>query len=144
MIETIRAGQRYIQTLPNRKKLQFFLPHYRLIRLTQFATKAMPAFACFALCWQYFFPTPEQTTLASAVLTALFALSIPIQSLFILGVKAKAPLSLPLLDWYEELRKQLLEKHPDLTVQAMPTHQDLANLLALADQTLGDGYFDDL
>lgn len=144
MIDTIQAGQRYLNTLPNQKKLGLFLPDYRIIRLVKFATKVMPAFACFAVCWQYFFPDPEQSTLASSLLTALFALSIPFQGLFWLGKRAKSALPLHLLEWYEALRQKLNQAQHQLSSQTMPSYQDFANLLQLAEKHLGQDYFDDL
>lgn len=145
MINTITQGQRYLNTLPNQKKLNLFMPDYRLIRLVKFATRAMPAFACFAVCWQYFFPDPEQTTLSSAIITALFALSIPFQGLFWLGRRARSPLPLHLLDWYETLRQKLnAETQQQIAAQTMPSYQDFANLLSLAEKTWGASYFDEL
>lgn len=145
MLATIQAGQRYLNTFPNQKKLNLFMPDYRLIRLVKFAGKAMPAFACFAVCWQFFFPDPEHSTLASSFITALFALSIPFQGLYWLGKRAKSPLPLPLLEWYENLRQKLnSETKKQIADQTMPNYQDFANLLKLAEECWGDKYFDEL
>lgn len=145
MLTTIQAGQRYFNTFPNQKKLNLFMPDYRLIRLVRFAGKAMPAFACFAVCWQYFFPDPEHSALASSLVTAIFALSIPFQGLYWLGKRAKSPLPLNFLEWYESLRKKLnLEMKKQIADQTMPSYQDFANLLQLAERTWGDKYFEDL
>lgn len=145
MLTTIQLGQRYLNTFPNQKKLNLFMPDYRLIRLVKFASRGMPAFACFALCWQYFFPDAEQATLSSSVLTALFALSIPFQGLFWLGKRAKSPLPLDLLAWYEALRQKLnSERKEQIADQTMPSFQDFANLLRLAEETWGSRYFDEL
>lgn len=145
MINLLSAGQHYLETFPNQKKLNLFMPDYRLIRLVKFSAKVMPAFACFAICWQYFFPDPEHSTLASSLLTALFALSIPFQGLFWLGRRAKSPLPLHLISWYEELR-QKLNNTSKVTIsdQMMPNYQDFAHLLQLAEQTFGQTYFDEL
>lgn len=145
MLATIQAGQRYLNTFPNQKKLNLFMPDYRLIRLVKFAGKAMPAFACFAVCWQYFFPDPEHSALASSLITAIFALSIPFQGLYWLGKRAKSPLPLNFLEWYESLRQKLnLEMKEQIADQTMPSYQDFANLLQLAERTWGDKYFEDL
>lgn len=144
MYSTFQAGQRYLNTLPNQKKLNLFMPDYRLIRLVKFAAKVMPAFACFAMIWQYHFTDPEQSITANATLTALFALSIPFQGLFWLGRRAKSPLPLSLLDWYEDLRQKLIKENHQIADQAMPSYQDFANLLQLAEKTWGRAYFDEL
>lgn len=144
MYQTLQAGQRYLNTYPQQKKLNLFMPDYRLIRLVKFSTKVMPAFACFAMVWQYFFQDPEQSVLANAGLTALFALSIPFQGLFWLGRRAKTPLPLSLLEWYEALRQKLLSEQHHISVQAVPSYQDFANLLKLAEKTWGNAYFDEL
>lgn len=144
MYSTLQAGQRYLNTLPNQKKLNLFMPDYRLVRLVKFASRAMPAFACFAMIWQYGFADPEQSITANATLTALFALSIPFQGLFWLGRRAKSPLPLSLLDWYEDLRQKLIKENHKIADQAMPSYQDFANLLQLAEKTWGNQYFDEL
>lgn len=145
MFTTIQAGQRYLNTLPEQKKLNLFLPDYRLVRLVKFSMRAMPAFACFAVCWQYFFPDPEQSTLSGSILTALFALSIPFQGLFWLGRRAASPLPLPLLEWYEALRQKLNSERKDpIATGTMPNFQDFADLLQLAEKTWGNSYFDEL
>ncbi len=144
MYSTLQAGQRYLNTFPNQKKLGLFMPDYRLIRLVKFASRFMPAFACFALIWQYFFYDPEQSVLANALITALFALSIPFQGLFWLGRRAKSPLPLSLLSWYEELRQKLISERHNIADQAVPSYQDFANLLQLAEKTWGQSYFDEL
>ncbi|WP_373778396.1 terminus macrodomain insulation protein YfbV [Glaesserella sp.] len=144
MYTTLQAGQRYLNTFPNQKKLSLFMPDYRLIQLVKFASRIMPAFACFALIWQYFFYDPEQAVLANATLTSLFALSIPFQGLFWLGRRAKSPLPLSLLKWYEELRQKLINERHKIADQAVPTYQDFANLLRLAESTWGDQYFNEL
>lgn len=144
MYSTLQAGQRYLNTFPNQKKLGLFMPDYRLIRLVKFASRFMPAFACFALIWQYFFYDPEQSVLANALITALFALSIPFQGLFWLGRRAKSPLPLSLLPWYEELRQKLISERHNIADQTVPSYQDFANLLQLAEKTWGQSYFDEL
>ena len=131
MNEMLKAGLRYLQTYPNQKKLSLFMPDYRLIRLVKFANRFMPAFACFAILWQYFFNDASQSVLINAIITALFALSIP-------------PLPLHFLDWYETLRQKLLSEQVKIDVQAVPSYQDFANLLALAEKTWGNKYFDEL
>ncbi|OOR98588.1 hypothetical protein B0187_07960 [Haemophilus paracuniculus] len=144
MYNTLLAGQRYLETYPNQKKLALFMPDYRLIRLIKFASRVMPAFACFAIVWQYFFVDPDQSILVNAIITALFALSIPYQGLFWLGRRASSPLSLSLLKWYEELRQKLVSEQLNIADQAVPTYQDFANLLQLAEKTWGKAYFDEL
>lgn len=144
MYQTLQAGQRYLTTYPNQKKLSLFMPDYRLIRLIKLASRTMPAFACFAIIWQYFFHDPEQSILANAAMTALFALSIPFQGLFWLGRRAKSPLPLSLLEWYETLRQKLISEQHRIADQAVPSYQDFANLLQLAEKTWGNRYFDEL
>lgn len=144
MYSTFQAGQRYLNTFPHQKKLNLFLPDYRLIQWVNFASKAMPAFACFAMIWQYAFTDPYQAISANATITALFALSIPFQGLYWLGRRAKSPLPLWLLTWYEQLRQQLATVSPPIADQAVPSYQDFATLLALAEKTWGQRYFDEL
>ncbi|EIG25852.1 terminus macrodomain insulation protein YfbV [Haemophilus paraphrohaemolyticus] len=147
MLETFQSGQRYLNTYPQQKKLNVFMIDYRLIQLIKFSGKWMPAFACFTILWQYFFTDPSQSILANSVITALFAVSIPYQGLYFLGKRSKSPLPLHLMDWYEELRQKLVNEKVKLTacpVQSVPSYQDFANLLQLAEKTWGNKYFDEL
>ena len=144
MNETLQAGQRYLNTLPNQKKLGLFMIDYRLIRLVKFSARFMPAFACFAILWQYFFSDPTQSVLVNSIITGLFAISIPFQGLYWLGKRAKLPLPLSLLKWYEELRQKLISEQINVDTQTMPSYQDFANLLQLAEKTWGNKYFDEL
>lgn len=144
MNETLQAGQRYLNTLPNQKKLGLFMIDYRLIRLVKFSVRFMPAFACFAILWQYFFSDPTQSVLVNSIITGLFAVSIPFQGLYWLGKRAKSPLPLSLLKWYEELRQKLISEQINVDTQTMPSYQDFANLLQLAEKTWGNKYFDEL
>lgn len=144
MYSLLQAGQRYLESYPNQKKLALFMPDYRLIRLVKWSSKIMPAFACFAILWQYWFSDPEQSIMANAVVTALFALSIPFQGLFWLGKRAKTPLPLSLLEWYESLRQKLVSQQIIVEEQALPCYQNFADLLHLAEQHLGQSYFDEL
>lgn len=144
MYNTLLAGQRYLNTLPNQKKLAQLLPDYRVIRLIKLSAKIMPAFACFAMVWQYFFTDPEQSILANASLTAILAISIPFQGLFLLGKRAKSPLPDTMLAWYQELRRKLILEKVDVPEQTVPSFQDLAYLLSLAEKCWGKRYFDEL
>ncbi|VEB25619.1 membrane protein [Actinobacillus lignieresii] len=144
MNATLQAGQRYLATYPDQKKLGLFMPDYRLIRLVKLASRFMPAFSCFAILWQYFFADPSQSILANAVITSLFALSLPYQGLYWLGKRAASPLPLSLLGWYQELKQKLINENKKVEDQAMPSYQDFANLLQLAEQTWGNEYFDKL
>lgn len=145
MIQTLQAGQRYLETYPNRKKMALFMPDYRLIRLVKLAARFMPVFACFAILWQYFFTDPSQSVSANAIITALFAVSLPYQGLYWLGKRAVSPLALSLLPWYQELKQKLISEQVKIEKdEAMPSYQDFANLLKLAEKTWGDQYFDEL
>lgn len=144
MFGTLQAGQSYLNTLPNQPKLAQLLPDYRVIRLIKLSAKIMPAFACFAMLWQYFFSDPEQSALATASLTAILAITIPFQGLFLLGKRAKSPLPDVFLPWYQELRRKLILEQIELPEQTVPRFQDLARLLALAEKCWGQRYFDEL
>ncbi len=144
MNEILKAGQVYLDTFPNQKKLNLFMPDYRFVKWVKLSQKIMPAFACFAVIWQYFLHTANQFILVNVVITALFALSIPFQGLFWLGRRARTPLSLSLLGWYEELQMKLISEQVNVEKQTMPTYYDFAKLLQLAEETWGDAYFDEL
>lgn len=144
MSSTFQAGQHYIATFPAQKKLNLFLPDYRIIRLVQLSSKVMPAFACFTFLWTQYISTIEQDSFVSTIMTAMFALSIPFQGVFWLGRRAKSPLPLSLLEWYESLRLKLINADKHIADQLIPTYQHFADLLKLAEKTWGQAYFDEL
>lgn len=144
MKEILKIGQDYIDAFPNQKKLNLFMPDYHFIKWVKFSQKAMPAFACFAVIWQYFMHTSNQFILVNVIITALFALSIPFQGLFWLGRRAQTPLSLPLLSWYKDLQMKLIAEQVNVDKQTMPTYYQFVKLLKLAENIWGDAYFNEL
>nr|WP_081250487.1 terminus macrodomain insulation protein YfbV [[Haemophilus] ducreyi] len=79
-----------------------------------------------------------------AIITSLFAISLPYQGLYWLGKRANTPLPLSLLDWYQSLKQKLISEQKIMQDQAVPSYQDFANLLKLAEETWGDNYFNEL
>lgn len=120
-------------------------PENRIIKATLFAQKFMPFLAVFSVVWQQIYAKTDFIALAIAVLTALFALMIPLQGLYWLGKRAKTPLPPQTLLWFEKIC-QSLEKinEPYSKHHQTLTYQDLATLLKKAQAKLDQEFWQDL
>ncbi|VEI44903.1 membrane protein [Actinobacillus equuli] len=81
------------------------------------------------------FADPSQSILANAIITSLFALSLPYQGLYWLGKRAASPLPLSLLGWYQELKQKLINENKKWKtkqcplIRISPTYCNLPNKL---------------
>jgi uncharacterized membrane protein YfbV (UPF0208 family) len=101
----------------------------------------MPPLAIFTLAWQI----ALGGQLGSAIATALFACSMPMQGLWWLGRRSVTPLPPTLLQWFHEVRNKLVESGQMLApVEGAPTYQSLAEVLKRAFKQLDKTFLDDL
>ncbi len=136
MYQTLKLGQRYLETWPSIPKLSIIFPENRVIKVTLFAQKFMPFLAVFSLVWQQVYIKHDLVALAIAVLTALFALSLPLQGLYWLGKRSKLPLPPQTKVWFDKIVEVLQQKNTKFVSIEQPTYQDLAELLSKAEQKL--------
>ena len=92
LLVTLKAGQLYLQNWPLNPKLAMIFAENRVIKATRFAERVMPFIAVFAICWQQLYGKGEIMALAASILTAIFALCIPLQGLYWLGKRAQTKL----------------------------------------------------
>ncbi|PJG86415.1 terminus macrodomain insulation protein YfbV [Conservatibacter flavescens] len=136
IVRIFKDGQQYLNTWPLESKLGIIFPENRIIKATQFAQKTMPFLAVFALVWQQFYSIGMVST-SAAVLTALFALLLPMQGLYWLGKRANTPLSPQSAVWFYEIIQKLQQVNVFLPpVKDVPTYQHLAEVLKKAQQKL--------
>lgn len=130
-ISRLRLGKEYMKQWPMRKELTPIFPENRIIKATHFGIKIMPAVAVLSVLTQFAFH--NQMGLPQAVMTALFALSLPVQGLWWLGTRAQTTLSPQLVVWYHELYQKILQTGcSQEPVPQKPSYLDLANLLKRA------------
>ncbi len=139
-----KQGQRYLRSWPSETKLGMIFPENRIIKSTLFGQKFMPFVAVFAVVWQQIYAKGETTALAIAVLTALFALSVPLQGLYWLGKRAQTPLPSQSAVWFDKICSHLQKANEIVEPKAQPTYQDLANVLKKAQQKLPSDFWQEI
>lgn len=144
IFKTFKQGQIYLETWPLEPKLGMIFPENRMIKATKFAQKVMPFLAVFAIVWNQFYGFGV-VSFSLAVLTALFALLIPMQGLYWLGKRAKTPLPEQSAVWFREIYMQLQQANVTLpSMPEVPNYQHLAEILKKAQQKLGGVFWQEL
>lgn len=140
-----KQGQIYLETWPQEAKLSMIFPENRVIKATRFAQRAMPLIAVFAVVWQQLYAKQDMMAFSIAILTALFALLMPLQGLYWLGKRAISPLEAQSAVWFYDICERLKKIHEPLPmVQDKPTYQHLAEVLKKAEQRLDRAFWQDI
>jgi len=145
VVQLIKLGQRYIKLWPEKAELARYFADYRAVQSARFVCRYFPALALFTFIMQLYFASGFFTgsgainnsinALPQALVYGLFLLSIPVQAMVVLGVKADKLLPPSLASWYrtglEKAKEQgSINKLTDLAV-SKPRYIDLAQLLQL-------------
>jgi len=145
VVQVIKLGQKYINFWPEKAELARYFADYRSVQSARFVCRVFPALALFIFTMQLYFSSGfflgtgsidnVLAALPQALVYGLFFLSIPVQALVILGVKADKLLPPSLASWYrsglEKAKEQGSQnKLTDLAI-AKPRYIDLAQLLQL-------------
>ena len=145
VVEVIKLGQKYINFWPEKAELARYFADYRAVQSARFVCRYFPALASFIFIMQLYFSSGfflGSGNLANVInalpqdlVYGLFLLSIPVQALVVLGVKADKLLPPSLASWYrsglEKAKEQGSQnKLTDLAI-AKPRYIDLAQLLQL-------------
>lgn len=131
VVEIIKLGRKYMQLWPERIELANYFVEYRAIQVSRLVCKYLPGIALFVFIMQLYLG--GFTVLPQSVVYAVFMLSIPIQALVILGIKADKFLPPGLANWYKEAVAKVNQHggHIKLSLQK-PRYLDLANLLHIS------------
>ena len=142
---TLKVGQHYLNIWPLEPKLGAIFPENRVIKATLFAQKMMPFLAVLFVVWQQIYARGDNMALAVAVLSALFALCLPLQGFYWLGKRAPTPLSPQSAVGFHHVLEKLKEKQEVIpNFSDKPTYLDLANLLKMAQKKLPRDFWQDL
>jgi len=142
---TLKVGQHYLNSWPLEPKLGAIFPENRVIKATLFAQKMMPFLAVLFVVWQQIYARGDNMALAVAVLSALFALCLPLQGFYWLGKRAQTPLSSQSAVGFHHVLEKLKEKQEVIpNFSDKPTYLDLANLLKMAQKKLPRDFWQDL
>jgi hypothetical protein len=133
VIEVIKLGQRYLNLWPEKPELAHYFSEYRVIKFSRLMLNIMPALAVFVLLMQvYWF---SDSLVLAHLVYPLFMLSLPIQSLVMLGVKADKFLPPALANWYREGVAKINQQGGNIKLSIQkPRYIDLAELLHLTYQ----------
>lgn len=144
IFQTLKKGQQYADTWVLHPRVGAIFPENRVIKTTKFAQNFMPFIAVFAVVWQQFSSKGNEAAFAASVLTALFALLMPLQGLYWLGKRSAKPLPVQSAVKFQQIFV-LLEKQ-NVLVQRLenPTYFDLAVLLKKAEQHLSEDFWEEL
>ena len=145
VVQLIKLGQKYIKFWPERAELANYFTDYRAVQSARFVCRYFPALASFVFIMQLYFSsgfffgsgsiTKVLDALPQALVYVLFLLSIPLQALVVLGVKADKFLPPSLASWYrsglEKAKEQGSQNKLTDLVTSKPRYIDLAQLLQL-------------
>ena len=104
------------------------------------AKKILPPIIIGLILWQYYLPAQLVVT----IITILFTLSLPIQGILWLGYRSQSPLPLNLVDNYNRIKLQLIEKKilsPNKNPNEKLTFESLMKLINISKIHLGN-YFE--
>ena len=142
---TLKIGQHYLNSWPLEPKLGAIFPENRIIKATLFAQKMMPFLAVLFVVWQQIYARGDNMALAVAVLSALFALCLPLQGFYWLGKRAQTALSPQSAVGFHHVLEKLKEKQEVIpNFSDKPTYLDLAKLLNLAQKKLPRDFWQEL
>ena len=145
VVQIIKLGQQYIRFWPEKAELANYFADYRAVQSARFVCRYFPALALFIFIMQLYFSSGlffgsgsisnMLNALPQALIFGLLLLSIPVQSLVVLGVKADKFLPPSLASWYRSGLEKAKEQgsHNQLTNLTIykPRYIDLAQLLQL-------------
>lgn len=133
LIGLLKDGQQYMQLCPQDARFKATFPEINIIQLTRLGIRFAPPLAVLLFIWQYYM----DASLVVSIVTILFALSLPVQGMLWLGKRARMPLPLTLLAWFNELKQQLIKNRILGEKAALPpTYMELMKLVRLCQKQL--------
>ena len=128
VIEIFQLGRRYMDLWPNKAELNHYFDEYRAVQMGRMVYRYLPGVALFVLIMQLYVGGSE--LLAQALVYFFFLLSIPVQAVVMLGVKADKFLPPALADWYKKGVAKVNEEQGAIKLSLnKPRYLDLATLL---------------
>lgn len=133
VFEIIKLGQKYMKLWPENPELAIYFTDYHAVKMSRLVCRYFPVMAVIVVSVQLYFGS--FSSLSQAVFYGVFILSMPVQSLVILGVKADKFLPPALASWYREGVAKVNEHGGQIKLSLQkPRYFDLANLLQLTYQ----------
>jgi uncharacterized membrane protein YfbV (UPF0208 family) len=133
VFEIIKLGRKYMLLWPERPELKQYFAEYHAVHFAKLAYKFLPGIAVFMLIMQLYISGFEQ--LPMALVYFFFTLSLLVQALVMLGVKADKFLPPSLATWYKEGVAKVNQNGGKIKLSvSKPRYMDLAYLLSISYQ----------
>lgn len=128
VIEIIKLGQKYMKLWPNKAELANYFAEYRTVQFSRVVCRYFPALAVVSAFVPWYLNVDIATS--QILFYFLFILSMPVQALVMLGVKADKYLSPSLATWYKQGVARVNEQGGKIKLSLhKPRYLDLAMLL---------------
>lgn len=135
----LRDGREYMDVWPMQPALAVVFPENRIIRLTRWAMGYFPAIAAISLVVQLQYFGYEHLSPALAI--ALLILSMPLQGLIWLGMRANTILPPAVALWYKEIYENMVSQgYQPKPLGPNPKYRDMAHLLRKAFDEMDKGF----
>ena len=135
VVEIIKLGQKYMKLWPKRPELANYFAEYRTVQFARVVCQTFPALAVISAVLPLYLEIP--ISLGQIAFYFIFILSMPIQALVILGVKADKYLTPSLATWYKEGVARVNEQGGNVKLSVhKPRYLDLAQLLNITYQSM--------
>ncbi|WP_286232578.1 terminus macrodomain insulation protein YfbV [Thalassotalea sediminis] len=128
VVEIVKLGRKYMLLWPERVELADYFAEYQAVKMSRLVCKYLPGVALFSLIMQLYFG--GMASLPQSVVYTVFMLSVPLQALVMLGLKADKFLPPALAAWYKEGVAKINQNGGDIKLSVhKPRYLDLAQLL---------------
>ena len=131
IFEVVQLGQKYMKLWPERSEFSVYFEDYRVIQVSRFVYRYFPSLALLSIIGQLYFGSIA--ILPQALTYGIFILSMPLQALVMLGLKADKHLPPSLSSWYKEGVAKINEQGGNIKLLVhRPRYLDLAQLLNIS------------
>ena len=134
VVELIKLGRKYMELWPQKAELGNYFAEYQAVKMSRLAFRYLPGIALFSFIMQIYLGS--FALLPQAMVYSLFILTLPVQALLMLGVKADKFLPVSLASWYKESVTRVNEAGGSIKLSVhKPRFIDLAMLLNISHQS---------
>lgn len=131
VFQVIKLGQKYMKLWPEKAELSVYFSEYKAIQISRFVYRYFPTVALLSVIGQLYFGSIA--ILPQALTYGIFILSMPLQALVMLGLKADKFLPPSLSSWYKEGVAKINEQGGSIKLSvSKPRYLDLAKLLNIS------------
>lgn len=130
-LDLMKLGRKYMNLWPQQPELIEFFADYKIVQFSRIVCRFFPMIALLVFIVQLSLGSMQ--LLPQAIFYSLFILSMPLQALLILGIKADKFLPPFLATWYREGVARVIEQGGEIEFSMKkPRYYDLARLLNIS------------